>query len=232
MRSTPDALLITICSTALPATEISSPLGFSTTGQRDVLDPEDVGQRRRVAELEGDAIERAHVLGLHRDEQCRTQRRLARLRDSGRTHRDDGRRHHREQERQGSRAVPEHALSMSLRGLGDYRGWRLRGPGRALGARDPPGRRLDPMTAPTKGDRVMFDGRAGQPPESRDDAPHEPGRAMAVKPYHLVPADSTQTLCGDDVTGWRRGRRAVGRRLRLQAVPRRARRRQRSNADS
>ena len=27
---------------------------------------------------------------------------------------------------------------------------------------------------------------------------------MAVKPYHLVPAGSTRTLCGDfDVTGWR-----------------------------
>ncbi len=26
---------------------------------------------------------------------------------------------------------------------------------------------------------------------------------MAVKPYHLVPTDSTRTLCGDDVTGWR-----------------------------
>jgi hypothetical protein len=61
------------------------------------------------------------------------------------------------------------------------------------------------MNAPARADRVMFDGRAGQPPESRDDAPHEErGRAMAVKPYHLVPAGSTRTLCGDfDVTGWR-----------------------------
>jgi hypothetical protein len=60
------------------------------------------------------------------------------------------------------------------------------------------------MTAPTKGDRVMFDGRPSQPPESRDDAPNDArGRAMAVKPYHLVPAGSTHTLCGDDVTGWR-----------------------------
>ena len=51
----------------------------------------------------------------------------------------------------------------------------------------------------------MFDGRAGQPPESRDAAPNDArGRAMAVKPYHLVPADSVRTLCGDyDVTGWR-----------------------------
>jgi hypothetical protein len=61
------------------------------------------------------------------------------------------------------------------------------------------------MTGPSHAERVMFDARAGQPPESHDGAQHEqPGRAMAVKPYHLVPADSMRTLCGDfDVTGWR-----------------------------
>jgi len=60
------------------------------------------------------------------------------------------------------------------------------------------------MTGPVRPDRVMFDARAGQPPHSRDDGEHEqPGRAMAVKPYHLVPTDSTRSLCGDDITGWR-----------------------------
>jgi len=60
------------------------------------------------------------------------------------------------------------------------------------------------MTGPARPERVMFDARAGRPPESHRDGPHEqPGRAMAVKPYHLVPADSARTLCGDDVTGWR-----------------------------
>jgi hypothetical protein len=51
----------------------------------------------------------------------------------------------------------------------------------------------------------MFDGRAVPPPISRGDGRHEqPGRAMAVKPYHLVRNDSTRTLCGEyDVTGWR-----------------------------
>ena len=50
----------------------------------------------------------------------------------------------------------------------------------------------------------MFDARAGEAPHSREDVEHErPGRAMAVKPYHLVPTNSTHSLCGDDVTGWR-----------------------------
>jgi hypothetical protein len=60
------------------------------------------------------------------------------------------------------------------------------------------------MTASAGSDRVMFDARAGEPPKSRGDRQNEePGRAMAVKPYHLVPTGSTRTLCGDDVTGWR-----------------------------
>ena len=50
----------------------------------------------------------------------------------------------------------------------------------------------------------MFDARASEPPHSRGDGEHEqPGRAMAVKPYHLVPTDSTHSLCGDDINGWR-----------------------------
>jgi hypothetical protein len=60
------------------------------------------------------------------------------------------------------------------------------------------------MTASAGSDRVMFDARAGEPPQSRVEGQHEePGRAMAVKPYHLVPTGSTHSLCGEDVTGWR-----------------------------
>lgn len=60
------------------------------------------------------------------------------------------------------------------------------------------------MAAPARSNRVMFDGRAAQPPHSRSESEHtQPGRAMAVKPYHLVPGDSTRSLCGDDSTGWR-----------------------------
>jgi hypothetical protein len=65
------------------------------------------------------------------------------------------------------------------------------------------------MTEPARSatpDRVMFDGRAGRSPRQvPDDGLHEQrGKAKAVNPYHLVPAGSTRTLCGDyDVTGWR-----------------------------
>jgi hypothetical protein len=65
------------------------------------------------------------------------------------------------------------------------------------------------MTAPERPattDRVMFDGRTRRPPRQALGAGlHEQrGPALSVNPYHLVPADSTRTLCGDyDVTGWR-----------------------------
>ena len=60
------------------------------------------------------------------------------------------------------------------------------------------------MAAPAGSDRVMFDALAGEPPRSREDGQQEqPGRAMAVKPYHLVPTNSTRSLCGEDITGWR-----------------------------
>ncbi len=62
------------------------------------------------------------------------------------------------------------------------------------------------MTEPVRPDRVMFDARAGRSPRHAPGTGlHEQrGPAMAVNPYHLVPAGSTQTLCGDyDVTGWR-----------------------------
>jgi hypothetical protein len=60
------------------------------------------------------------------------------------------------------------------------------------------------MATPAGSDRVMFDARAGEPPHSRDGGESEqPGRAMAVKPYHLVPMQSTRSLCGEDITGWR-----------------------------
>jgi hypothetical protein len=60
------------------------------------------------------------------------------------------------------------------------------------------------MAVPAGSDRVMFDARAGEPPHSRDGGEHEqPGRAMAVKPYHLVPTQSTRSLCGQEITGWR-----------------------------
>ena len=56
---------------------------------------------------------------------------------------------------------------------------------------------------------------------------------MAVKPYHLVPTDSTRTLCGDyDVTGWRVVDVPWGGLLRLQAVPRRTRGRERLIAEA
>jgi len=59
------------------------------------------------------------------------------------------------------------------------------------------------MAALAGSDRVMFDARAGEPPHSRDQEQEQPGRAMAVKPYHLVPTGSTQARCGAEIAGWR-----------------------------
>ena len=62
------------------------------------------------------------------------------------------------------------------------------------------------MTEPERPALVMFDGRSHRPPREAlgGGMDQQRGPALPVNPYHLVPAGSTRTLCGDyDVTGWR-----------------------------